>query len=54
MKLSLDCKQAYYNAKMQIMCRKINDTCAHQYFKRCKGWCVLTDEAKQCPLRKES
>lgn len=55
MKIELSCKYAEYDSRMRIRCRKAEgELCAHQYFKRCKGWCVLTEGAGSCPLRKES
>lgn len=53
MKIKLECDSAKFRADMRIICNKINDLCGHQRFKPCKGWCVLTDGAKNCPLRKD-
>jgi hypothetical protein len=53
MKLELNCPNAFYNARMQIVCKKSNDLCGNQRFKPCKGWSVLTDNAAKCPLKKE-
>lgn len=52
MNLILDCPRAEYREGMRIYCRATGDLCAHQRFKPCKGWCVLTDGAKRCPARK--
>lgn len=53
MNVSLSCPQAVYKADMRIWCTKAEGWCGNQYFKRCKGWWVLNDEAGRCPLRKE-
>ena len=50
---TLDCPHAYYVEQMQINCKKTGDRCAHQYYKRCKGWWVNSPYAASCPLRKE-
>ena len=52
MKLTLGCPRAHYGADMAIYCGD-GQPCAHQYYKRCKGWWVQTDGAKTCPMRKE-
>lgn len=52
MTLKLDCPRGKYGAGMAIYCED-GKPCAHQYFKRCKGWYVLSDGAKNCPIRKE-
>ena len=54
MKLTIDCPHGYYADRMRIMCRKTGNVCGHQYYKRCKGWWVLTEHAARCPLRKEN
>ena len=53
MKIKLECEQAYHNNRMRIMCQKTQALCGHQWYKPCKGWCVLTDGYKNCPVRKE-
>lgn len=54
MNLELTCPQAYYDSRMRIKCRAADDNlCAHQRFKPCKGWCVLTDQADRCPKKGE-
>ena len=53
MKLTLECPYARYDAQMRISCAKAKDLCAHQRYKPCKGWCVLTDQAGSCPARKD-
>ena len=53
MKIKIGCDQAKFKEDMRILCKKINDLCGHQRYMPCKGWCVLTDGAKDCPLRKE-
>lgn len=53
MKINIGCDNAKFNAQMRIICTKINDLCGHQRFKPCKGWCVLTEGAKDCTLKKE-
>lgn len=54
MKIELKCPHAYHGEGMKVYCRKLNDLCGNQYFKRCKGWWTLTDNASRCPLRKEN
>ena len=49
----LTCPYARYNAQMHIDCTKTSEVCAHQRWKPCKGWCVLTDQAGVCPGRRE-
>ena len=52
MKIELSCPHARHEAgTMRVICKKINGYCAHQYYKRCKGWWNLTDQAKDCPVR---
>lgn len=53
MKLTLDCPYAAYTQQMRINCKKAGMPCAHQRFMSCKGWWVLTDQAKACPAREE-
>ena len=53
MKIKIDCPYGKYDNTMRINCTKANGRCAHQRLKPCKGWCVLTDQAKRCPLRDE-
>ena len=53
MKLTIECPKAKYGTGMVIYCKKDNQPCAHQYYKRCKGWYVLSDGAKACTIRKE-
>lgn len=53
MKLTIDCPYGSYNAQMQIMCAKTSDICAHQRYRSCKGWWILTDQAGACPARKD-
>ena len=54
MKLTLSCPLAKYDGQMRIICTKRGYYCGNSYFKRCKGWWVLTESAGQCPLREES
>lgn len=54
MKVPLECPQAEYRQGMQIWCKKLGGLCAHVYFKRCKGWWVLSDQAARCPVRKKA
>ena len=49
----LSCPFAKYNSQMHIDCTKRGEMCAHQRWKPCKGWCVLTDQAAVCPGRKD-
>lgn len=51
MKLTLNCPRARYDREMRITC-SAGELCAHQRYLRCKGWCVLTEQAGRCPLRK--
>lgn len=51
MKLTLDCPNAAYGDGMIIICKATGQPCAHQYYKRCKGWYVLSGGAKTCPGR---
>lgn len=52
MKITLECPHAHYDQNMRIRCTVADDRlCAHQYFKACKGWWALTDQAKDCPMR---
>ena len=51
MKLTLSCPRASYDREMRIQCGA-GGLCGHQRYKPCKGWCVLTDQAGRCPLRK--
>ena len=52
MKLTLSCPRASYDGEMRITCGA-GGLCGHQRYLRCKGWCVLTEQAGQCPRRKE-
>ena len=49
----LSCPYARYAAQMHIMCTKTADLCAHQRYCMGKGWYVLTEQAGNCPARKE-
>lgn len=49
----LTCPHAHYNERMYINCEKTDDLCAHQRWCNGKGWCILTDQAGDCPARKE-
>ncbi len=53
MKLTLSCPRASYDGQMRIQCAA-GGLCGHQRYKPCKGWCVLTEQAGRCPLRKEN
>lgn len=52
MKLTLNCPRASYDREMRIRCGA-GGLCGHQRYKPCKGWCVLTEQAGRCPLRKD-
>ena len=52
MKLTLSCPRASYDGEMRIQC-SAGGLCGHQRYLRCKGWCVLTEQAGRCPLRKD-
>lgn len=54
MKLTINCPHGQYGAGMVIYCTKDHQPCAHQYFKACKGWYVLSPGAEDCPGRKEN
>lgn len=49
----LKCPYGEYRSGMKIYCTKINDLCGHVYYKRCKGWWTQSDQALDCPLRKD-
>lgn len=49
----LTCPYAKYNSQMHIDCEKSNELCTHQRWCNGKGWCVLTDQAGDCPARRE-
>lgn len=51
MKLTLTCPYARYDGEMRIMCKKAEGPCAHQRWKPCKGWAVLTEGADKCPVK---
>lgn len=53
MRPKLNCPNAKYNSDMMINCSKRDEPCAHQRWCTCKGWAVLTDQAGNCPARKE-
>ena len=53
MTLTLSCPHAEYREEMRIYCKVAGGPCAHQHFKSCKGWWVLTDQADACPAREE-
>jgi hypothetical protein len=38
---------------MVIMCKFTGDPCAHQYYKKCKGWYVESEGANTCPGREK-
>lgn len=52
MKVTLECPHAEYRDDMRIYCTKAQHWCGNVYFKRCKGWWVQNDAARQCPLRR--
>ena len=49
----LSCPHAQYAEGMVIHCAKADDLCAHQRYCMSKGWYVLTEQAGNCPARKE-
>lgn len=53
MKPTLECPNAEYRAGMKIYCKKTDSFCGNAYYKRCKGWWVLTENAQHCPLRRD-
>jgi len=54
MKLTLECPYASYGPDMKIKCAKADGLCGNQRYRPCKGWNVLTEWAKNCPLRSET
>ncbi len=50
---SLSCPQAAARSGEPIRCEKTGNPCGFQYFKRCKGWWTMSDNAAGCRLRKE-
>lgn len=53
MNVKLGCPLAKYDKSMKIICTKTGKLCAHQFFKRCKGWWALSEQAERCPVRKK-
>lgn len=51
MKLELPCEKAKYNGDMQVICRETGMGCAHQTYKSCKGWWVMTEDYILCKRR---
>lgn len=49
---SLDCPYAHYTPDMKVFCNQVGYLCGNQYFKACKGWWALTENAANCPKRK--
>lgn len=49
----LSCPLAQYAVGMQIKCTKADELCAHQRYCMSKGWYILTDQAGNCPGRKD-
>ena len=49
----LTCPHARYISEMRIFCDAANDLCGNVYFKTCKGWWVLSENAARCPLRRK-
>ena len=49
----LTCPYAKYDGRMYINCEKTGELCAHQRWCDGKGWSILTDQAGDCPARKE-
>ena len=47
----IDCQNAHYTQNMRIWCDVVKGMCGNQRYKPCKGWCVLTEGAYDCPLR---
>lgn len=47
--VKLTCPYARYNFTMHIDCMKTAGPCANQRWCAGKGWCVLTEQAAQCP-----
>ena len=50
---TLTCPFAKYISGMRIACTRADDLCAHQRYCMGKGWFVLTDQAGDCPVRKD-
>lgn len=53
MKLEIACPNGEYTDGMKIYCKATGSLCGNQRFKSCKGWWVLTDNARKCPKWKE-
>jgi len=53
MKPRLSCPYARYAVQMWIDCARRDEPCAHQRYCMSKGWNVLTDQAGNCPARKD-
>lgn len=51
MKVPIACPNGEYREGMKIYCTKTDNWCGNQYFKQCKGWWALTDNAQRCPVR---
>ena len=49
----LKCPHARYADEMKINCERTGGRCAHQRFKPCMGWWVLTDQARDCTYLKK-
>lgn len=54
MKIKLDCPNAKHDNKMKVWCKVVDNYCAYQYFKSCKGWWVNTEQAKDCLMREKA
>lgn len=53
MKITLECPYGKYDEKMKIQCTKANGRCAHIRFRPCLGREIQTENARDCPARKE-
>lgn len=53
MKVSPTCPLGKYTKDMKIVCTKVDNLCAHQFFRQCKGWWANTEQADRCPLREK-
>ena len=48
----LTCPHARYIEGMRIYCDAANGLCGNVFYKQCKGWWALNENAERCPLRR--
>ena len=52
----LKCPKAEYrniNGEIRVYCQKLEGICWYQYWKPCKGWFVMSPDAKKCKERED-